>query len=797
MALDFTSFVQRAECNEDAVPYDYQCRLAEEGLPELLSVPTGTGKTLASVLPWLYRKRLHPEAAVRDATPRKLILVLPQRSLVNQTHGVVDRWLNNLHDQLGWAPVALHQLMGGESSDDRAWKVDPAADAVFVGTQDMVLSRLLMRGYGEGRTAWPMSFGLLHTDAQFVFDEVQLMGPGLGTSIQLEGLRRKLGSALPSTTMWMSATLRSDRMAGLPDYPDLLSSARRVELSPADRKGPLKKRLEATRHVRELVLTATEAKKYPEALAGHVLRHQVRATRTIVLLNTVERARQVHAELQRRIGELPHQEQPGLVLVHSRFRPLDRAQKTAELLQDPGEQGTVVVATQVLEAGVDVTSQTLITEAAPWSSVVQRAGRCNRAGDDDGAALWWVTPPGRAGHHPYEEADLKASAEFLRSHEDQHLTSTQLQEAQVDEHLPLYSVLRRQDLIDLFDTSPDLDGNDIDVSRWVRDADERTVGVAWRDLEAQPLSNDERAMHRNEICQVPVGQLRSLLAGLRKAGRIKGVSAWVRDQAIGEWRRATDDQIRPGATLVLDTRYGGYTAETGWDAASLILVPLVPTTPPTPPERTCSERVTLAQHGADVRRKADALRTIYESGADLSPDHWAAVVLAGEKHDIGKAHDAFQAALGEHLPEEADRTLLWAKSGNRARLRFRDGRAGLRHELVGALMLHDTGPESDLVAYLVAAHHGQVRLGINPIARQSVHHGDQVPQIAPDGRAHDPVEISTSALKIGGDSWTQRSCRLRDRPDLGPFRLAFLEALVRAADWQASQEYDKPEAGGE
>lgn len=27
---------------------------------------------------------------------------------------------------------------------------------------------------------------------------------------------------------------------------------------------------------------------------------------------------------------------------------------------------------------------------------------------------------------------------------------------------------------------------------------------------------------------------------------------------------------------------------------------------------------------------------------------------------------------------------------------------------------------------------------------------------------------------------------LRDRADLGPFRLAFCEALVRAADWQAS-----------
>jgi len=35
-------------------------------------------------------------------------------------------------------------------------------------------------------------------------------------------------------------------------------------------------------------------------------------------------------------------------------------------------------------------------------------------------------------------------------------------------------------------------------------------------------------------------------------------------------------------------------------------------------------------------------------------------------------------------------------------------------------------------------------------------------------------------------SWTARACALRDDPELGPLRLAFLEALVRIADWRAS-----------
>jgi CRISPR-associated endonuclease/helicase Cas3 len=37
-----------------------------------------------------------------------------------------------------------------------------------------------------------------------------------------------------------------------------------------------------------------------------------------------------------------------------------------------------------------------------------------------------------------------------------------------------------------------------------------------------------------------------------------------------------------------------------------------------------------------------------------------------------------------------------------------------------------------------------------------------------------------------GPSWTARVLALRDRPDLGIFRLAFLEALLKAADERAS-----------
>ncbi len=58
----------------------------------------------------------------------------------------------------------------------------------------------------------------------------------------------------------------------------------------------------------------------------------------------------------------------------------------------------------------------------------------------------------------------------------------------------------------------------------------------------------------------------------------------------------------------------------------------------------------------------------------------------------------------------------------------------------------------------------------------------------PDGTAVPETTLSLQVMELGasedGPSWLERSLRLRD--EHGPFRLAFLEALLRVADWRAS-----------
>jgi len=785
----------RDAAGERHEPYPYQLALARDGLPDLLCVPTGAGKTLAAFLPWLYRRRLHPDPEVRRGTPRRVVLVLPQRSLVEQTHRVVTSWLQNLATaDPSWSSVGVHLLLGGVSTDDRDWKRRPDQDAVFVGTQDMVLSRLLMRGYGESRAGWPMSFGLLHADTQFVFDEVQLMGPGLPTSLQLAGLRAGLGEAAPCRSMWMSATVDLARF----ETSDFGGIRTQVGLGEDDRAGPLRRRLEATRTVARLEVDIT---KYAASLAAAVLDRHAPGTRTIVVLNTVDRAAQVYDAVAK------VRPAARVVLLHSRFRPPERAEQLGVALDDPLEAGTVVVTTQVLEAGVDVSSALLVTEVAPWSSVVQRAGRCNRGGEHGGARLLWVEPPSRGGAAPYEKTDLTRSAEALRGLEGTAVTSIRLQEEQVEEERPLHPVLRRRDLLDLFDTAPDLSGNDLDVSRWIRDADTITASVAWRDYGTAGPAEDEPSPRRDELCPAPLGELRDLL-------RVRERRGWVFDQLDGRWRRAAVDDVRPAAVLVLDAGQGGYLPARGWTPASTAAVPPVPSTVEdasgapdaltADPLSLSGRPVPVAVHLEDVRREVGVVLAGFGELPGLSGGQRRAAEYAGLLHDLGKVHRVFAASMrAAGAPAVGG---PWAKSGTRARLRHWP--PTFRHELVSALMvLHpasgllDGIEEPDLVAYLIAAHHGMVRLSVRSVPGDDaahilgVEHADQTgPVRLPDGREVPELTLNRDVVEVGdgsGGSWTARSCRLRDR--LGPFRLAFLEAVVRVADWRASASYDVPE----
>lgn len=785
----FTRWFQRATAFP---PYAYQRTLAETPPPpDVLHLPTGSGKTQALIGAWLFQRQ-----AAR--APRRLVYALPMRSLVEQTAHVAIEMRRRLG--LEHTDLPIHVLMGGEPPFQQDWRMRPEADQILIGTIDMLLSRALNRGFAEGRFAWPVAFGLLSADCRWIFDEVQLMGPARATSAQLDGLRGAFGTALPCEKIWVSATVDRNALETV-DRPDLGSV---MSLPAEDRNGGLARRLEARKVLERVDTSAAKGQAFAHSTAELALERHVAGTRTLVVLNTVQRAQETFGQLRRLTAGEGNRKS---VLLHSRFRPPDRKARMDEMLAEPDGEGSIVVATQVVEAGVDMSARTLVTEPAPFSSIVQRLGRCNREGEySEATALWLDTGPvdddaaGRSAAAPYPAPDVDRTRSALLELEGCSLSPAALERIDgPQETADDPAVLRRRDLVDLFDTSPDLSGMDIDIAPFIREDDERNVTVVFRDLPADPPARipgeAEPQPQPDELVQVPRLSLR-------------GRTCWVIEHVDGEWIRRPARDIAPGATVMLRSSDGGYTAELGWDGKAREPVSAIALEDPsavqgygsdaTSESRTPQE---LSDHLSEVASEVAALADT------LGLDEWRdALHAAGSLHDVGKAHPVFQATLRSTIdlqrhPDRDER--LWAKSGGRGR---RHERRYFRHELASALALSaldgELGvPRRDLTTYLVAAHHGKVRLSIRPAPDEErpsgvdddarfalgVVEGDLLPEVETPIGTIPSVMLSLAAMELGADpSWTDAAIRLRDDHDLGPFRLALLEAVLRIADWRAS-----------
>jgi CRISPR-associated endonuclease/helicase Cas3 len=855
-------------------PFAYQCQLAcSEGADaddpgtlrsgsncesKLINVPTGLGKTAAVVLAWLWNRVLCPDTAIRSQWPRRLLYCLPMRTLVEQTRDNVSEWLTRLtyaaaadqqivgtrigklseesqkrlegariewphsnhlshaKDDLLWllehSPVVL---MGGEELDHphRDWDLYPEKAAILIGTQDMLLSRALNRGYGMSRYRWPMHFGLLNNDCLWVMDETQLMGVGVETSAQLEGFRNegKIGAQPACSTWWMSATLDEARLETI-DHTKPGGGWRVMQLDEDDLALPaVLDRYNAKKKISRaaLALDSAEKAEYARPLADFIVERHQRAldSLTLVVVNNVRRAQDVYEQLQK-TGAADR-----IALIHSRFRPPDR-KRAEEILFTGG--GRIVVATQAVEAGVDVSAGMLITELAPWSSLVQRFGRCNRYGEfAEGAEIFWIDIKPRDEKDelvlPYSVDQLKIARDLLeRLGEDAGPRSLR-EKIDYQPPLEIRPVIRRKDLFDLFDTTPDLCGNDLDISLYVRDSDDTDVRVYWREVPKDgPPPDDEPRPRRDELCAV---SLRSFAGFLQKAKKKKLRVLWW-NPVEEKWDES--NRARPGQLYLLVQEVGGYSDALGWtgdpsDKPAFVFAPPrheLRDSGSRDPDSFTGRFVLLDKHARDVVEELEKLVAVLA----LDDETAAALCVAARWHDVGKAHEEFQKML--HAGASSDYALeLLAKSKNQE---GRCARRFFRHELASALAWLQNAPADtpapDLVAFLIAAHHGKVRLSIRSLPNETppprvdrlyargIWDGDSLPgppfeTFSVNGQTITRFQLDLSLMQLGdgprGPSWLARMVALRDR--LGPFRLAWLETLLRVADARASDAEQQPE----
>lgn len=349
--------------------------LVSAGRSVILQAPTGAGKTRAALYPFLHAWEYKTDF------PRKGIYSVPLRVLANQFHVEYEARSINF----GFTRPLAVTIQTGERPDDPKLE----GNLIFT-TVDQTLSNVLNIPYALSLTQANLNAGAV-LSSYLVFDEIHLFPNNmLATTLHV---LRWLQGIVPFTVM--TATLSKAMVQGL-------AQALQAELVVVDPQEATSIPSQAkTRRIHRVdALLSAES----------VLAHHRR--RSIAICNTVDRAQALFRAL--RDAAPPDVE---VRLLHSRFLPEDRAE-LERWAQDtfgchPGADApssAILVATQVVEVGLDITCESMHTETAPAASLVQRAGRCARYAGQEGDVYVYALPldkRGKPNTAPYFELDAE------------------------------------------------------------------------------------------------------------------------------------------------------------------------------------------------------------------------------------------------------------------------------------------------------------------------------------------------------------------------------------------------------
>ena len=319
----------------------------EEGFYSL-TVPTGGGKTLSSVL-WAIKHALRNEL-------KRIIIAIPYTSIITQTASV-------LRSIFGDENVLEHHsnvnLSDDENSETRK-RLKLATEnwdyPIVVTTNVQLFESLFSNKPSDCRKLHNLAKSVL------ILDEVQtlpieFLQPIVDT---LDTLNRVFGTSIlfttasqPVLTGEIVGTNKMNSFEGLPEIKEIIPEEARLH----DRLRRVRLEFDDTRSSYDDVVERME--EHP---------------RVLCIVNTRKDAKEIY-------NCLPKE---GICLHLSRMMCPDHVRTTIEevkkALKDNSNAIVRVVATQLIEAGVDIDFPVVFRQEAGLDSVLQAAGRCNREG---------------------------------------------------------------------------------------------------------------------------------------------------------------------------------------------------------------------------------------------------------------------------------------------------------------------------------------------------------------------------------------------------------------------------------
>ncbi len=363
-------------------PYKYQQIIHKyfmEGYDLIVQAPTGSGKTHGALWPGLESLDLHRNQP--SDYPGRIIYTTPLRSLTHGFQKEYNRLAQIKRWELSWYPT----VQTGEQSDDPLFE-----GQVIFATIDQVLASFLNVPYGISKRLDNINAGAM-IGAYLIFDEFHLY-PRQEMMITVISMLKMLKNVSRFTLMTATCS---------PPLLDKLHKLLDTKLI-VDKQDTEKSLFEDIPALNQRHRVWHVADSNTPLDANEIRHHSAKARTTLVICNVVERAQLLYESLK-------NDNRCKTYLLHSRFYRDHREQIEKEVLEllspeNPDGRPIIVIATQVVEVGFDISADILLTECAPAASLIQRAGRCARRSGEGHVFVYLPrTPDGDVTFSPYDD----------------------------------------------------------------------------------------------------------------------------------------------------------------------------------------------------------------------------------------------------------------------------------------------------------------------------------------------------------------------------------------------------------
>lgn len=807
-------------------PYPWQCRLwadLVQGIfPPSLILPTALGKTSVITI-WvlaLAQWAIHPRSFI---FPRRLGYIINRRQVVDQATAEAERIRQNL-SKLPEIESALKSLcalphddvlaistLRGQFADNREWLSDPTRPAIVVGTVDMIGSRLLFSGYRCGfMREPPLHAAYLGQDILLVHDEASL-DPAFDSLLKLIQAEQQKCDLFPMHVIEMTATSRNNQ---------------KTYLSDKDINHPIaKKRIETKKWLQ--FHSVQSPKDIPYQIVKCALKYKDSQEAIIIFCRKIDDINVIHEKMVQEVGKdqillltgtIRGLERDNLLrtAIYARFQPSSERQV-------PPQEGTVyLICNAAGEFGSNISSEYhAICDLAAYDNMQQRLGRIGRWGDTEPHVdvVYSIASDGNSGYQqsmqktfvllqklpqkkgrycassknlmnlPTEESSAAfAPSPIIPRYSDivfDMLSMTTIRKElgcpPVDKYLhgiaegesdtyvawrKEVEVLQDQDELSNETLSNILIKHPVKPHEMLRDATHRVTShiadiaqkhpnaIAWlvsMEYAVETCTLKELSQKDQKELRIKIILLPPFVGGLQN-GLLSGSSPYdssilhdVADVSLGgdicRQRIWTDEKILSGMVLVNEIKLEDQTLQWYSKPKSNYYCT---------PSKDCS----LDQHNQDV---LEVLK-LFITKLKLPQEVAVALLEAAPGHDLGKNREIWQSGIGnDEYPQK-----ILAKSSKKI-IPY----SKYRHEF-GTLI--DTTLRDDISLHAMATHHGRAR---------------------PCFRLEECIDLKTKddIIREIAQEVPRRFSRLQRK--YGRWGLAYIESLLRSADWEASKQESK------